>query len=324
MRRMLIAAAVCAAVSAGAGLSLTAQAPDGAAIFTRDCSGCHNGAADSRAPAPTVLRQRSPEAILSALTAGGMRPQGGRLSGVERRAVAEYLAGRALGGDATGASVGRCAVNPPLDVASVLKKLDEWDALQGKFGPERSKEIQAKALGIVELFTREKRDDLAAFDVLAKGFGTFTTEELQFLIAEYLQTVLPELVTVTQAIHDQQLLTAPKGEVRKRLQEAKGTTFTEYSDNFALPVWRAQTGDVNLDSDGFSAKGSLAAILERLRGNPRVYIMHNTDDFLADPNSIKQLKEALGDRVTLYPRGGHLGNLWFPLNRAAVLRLFRR
>ena len=41
-------------------------------------------------PAPDVLRRRSPEAILSALTAGGMRPQGGRLTGAERRAVAEY------------------------------------------------------------------------------------------------------------------------------------------------------------------------------------------------------------------------------------------
>lgn len=212
-------------------------------------------------------------------------------------------------------------VNPPLDVVSVLKTLDEWGALQATFGPERSKEIQARALGIVESFTNQKRDDLAAFDVLAKGFGTFSTEELQFLIAEYLQTVLPELVTVTQAIHDQRTLTAPKDDVRKRLQEAKGTTFTEYSDTFALPVWRAQTGETGLDSDGFGAKGSLAAILERLRGNPRVFIMHNTDDFLAGPTSIDRLKEVLGDQVILYPYGGHLGNLWFPQNRATVRRL---
>src|SRR6476469_758738 len=68
-----------------------AQAPDGAAIFQKNCTSCHTGAADTRAPAPDVLRQRSPEAILSALTAGSMRPQGGILSGAERRAVAEYL-----------------------------------------------------------------------------------------------------------------------------------------------------------------------------------------------------------------------------------------
>jgi polyvinyl alcohol dehydrogenase (cytochrome) len=85
------------------------SAPDGQAIFARDCVSCHDGKEASRAPAPDILRQRSPEAILKALTAGGMRPQGGRLSGAERRAVAEYLSGKPLGGDITGASIGRCA-----------------------------------------------------------------------------------------------------------------------------------------------------------------------------------------------------------------------
>ncbi len=88
--------------------------PDGAAIFTRNCATCHDGAAGSRVPSPDLLKQRSPEAILSALTAGGMRPQGGRLSGAERRAVAEYLSGRTLGGDVSGASVGRCATSPAM------------------------------------------------------------------------------------------------------------------------------------------------------------------------------------------------------------------
>jgi polyvinyl alcohol dehydrogenase (cytochrome) len=105
------AAWVCAA-------ALAAQPPDGAAIFARDCAGCHDGVEGSRAPKPDILRQRSPEAILSALTAGGMRPQGGRLSGAERRAVAEYLSGRPIGGDITGASQGRCSVPAPVNPAS--------------------------------------------------------------------------------------------------------------------------------------------------------------------------------------------------------------
>src|SRR5436190_4121235 len=107
-----------AALALAAVMSAAPQPPDaptastGAAIFARDCASCHDGAEASRAPKPDVLRQRSPEAILSALTAGGMRPQGGRLSGTERRAVAEYLSGRPLGGDITGASAGRCASSP--------------------------------------------------------------------------------------------------------------------------------------------------------------------------------------------------------------------
>jgi polyvinyl alcohol dehydrogenase (cytochrome) len=104
----------------------TPQAPDGAAIFTRDCATCHDGATGSRAPSPDVLKRRSPEAILAALTAGGMRPQGGRLSGAERRAVAEYLSGRALGSDITGARIGRCTTSPPIANPSSLPAWNGW------------------------------------------------------------------------------------------------------------------------------------------------------------------------------------------------------
>ena len=79
-------AVVALAAIVAAALTISAQALDGAAIFARDCASCHDGADRSRAPSPAVLRQRSPESILRALTAGGMRPQGGRLSGIERRA----------------------------------------------------------------------------------------------------------------------------------------------------------------------------------------------------------------------------------------------
>ncbi len=124
---VLTCAAAAWVFAATHGLGVSAQSPDGvlrgpqdapsesrgAAIFARDCATCHDGAEGSRAPKPEVLRQRSPEAILSALTAGGMRPQGGRLSGAERRAVAEYLSGRPIGGDITGASRGRCTTSSP-------------------------------------------------------------------------------------------------------------------------------------------------------------------------------------------------------------------
>ena len=117
MPRPRSSALIVVALSAGVVFVASAQSTadrDGATIFARDCASCHDGAAGSRAPAPDVLRQRSPEAILKALTAGGMRPQGGRLSGVERRNVAEYLTGKPLGGDITGASIDRCASTPPL------------------------------------------------------------------------------------------------------------------------------------------------------------------------------------------------------------------
>jgi hypothetical protein len=214
-------------------------------------------------------------------------------------------------------------VNPPLDLEYALKKVDEWDARQDKFGRAKSKGLLAKAIGIVESFSKESRDDPAVFDRLVKAFASFTTEEIQFLIAEDLQVLLPELVYVTQAIHDHNVLKAPKDQPRRRLEEAKNVTFLDYTEKIALPVWRLQAGEPQADLESFTRRGSLTPILDRLRGNSKVHIMHNADDFFADRKSIEDLKEALGDQVTLYSFGGHLGNLWYPDNKEYVLRFFR-
>ena len=52
--------------------------------------------------------RRAPQSIVESLVNGAMRVQGARLSGAERRAVAEFLTGRTIGGDVSGAGSGRC------------------------------------------------------------------------------------------------------------------------------------------------------------------------------------------------------------------------
>jgi polyvinyl alcohol dehydrogenase (cytochrome) len=59
-----------------------------------------------------VLRGRSPQAILDALTAGSMKYQGLALSGEERRAIAEYLTGRKLRAPLIVNTIGNCARRP--------------------------------------------------------------------------------------------------------------------------------------------------------------------------------------------------------------------
>jgi hypothetical protein len=213
-------------------------------------------------------------------------------------------------------------VNPPLDLPYAVGRLDEWAALQEKFGREKSDALRGRALAIVDSFSRDKRDDLASIDRLARKFACFTTEELQFLIAEYVQTTIPELVYVTQAIHDQQLLVAAKGRVSERLQEAKGFTLTDYTNKIAMPRWTRRAG-LQSDSQSLRNGGSLAAILDRVRSNPKVFIVHNADDVLTERGSVDELKSAMGDRMILYPLGGHLGNLWFQQNRDDIVAVVK-
>ena len=93
------------------------QAPSGEAVFLKNCASCHaDGSAEPRAPKLDALRKRAPEAVISALLDGAMRIQGSRMGGLDRRAVAEYVTGKALGSDATGASRGRCTTSTPFTV----------------------------------------------------------------------------------------------------------------------------------------------------------------------------------------------------------------
>jgi polyvinyl alcohol dehydrogenase (cytochrome) len=89
-----------------------AQIPEGAALFERACAGCHASTGESRAPALATLQSRSPESIIEALVTGAMRVQGSRLSGAERRALAEFITHRKFSGEVTGASAGRCTSDP--------------------------------------------------------------------------------------------------------------------------------------------------------------------------------------------------------------------
>ncbi len=76
---------------------LAAQAPDGEALYKKNCAICHEVGGVTRAPARNALARMSPEIILDALEAGIMKSQGEALSVAERRLLAEHLSGNKLG-----------------------------------------------------------------------------------------------------------------------------------------------------------------------------------------------------------------------------------
>src|SRR5438045_1036802 len=108
--RTLAGAIVSLAVAGNAHAQTTA----GEQVFRARCASCHNGQPDSRAPSPDALQARTPQAIIEALVNGGMRVQGSQMNGADRRLVAEYVTGRHIEDDVTGAAAGRCAKTAPL------------------------------------------------------------------------------------------------------------------------------------------------------------------------------------------------------------------
>src|SRR5512141_1950550 len=83
-------------------------APTGPAIYQKNCALCHEQSKATRAPDRDTMKQRSPEAILASLVSGSMATQGGGLSEAEKRAVAEYLSGKAFGAVPAPVESGMC------------------------------------------------------------------------------------------------------------------------------------------------------------------------------------------------------------------------
>lgn len=72
------------------------SAQDGATLYRRTCSSCHDTGAE-RVPSHEILKAMPPERVLAAMESGPMVVMASRLSVAERRAVAEFVSGKSLG-----------------------------------------------------------------------------------------------------------------------------------------------------------------------------------------------------------------------------------
>src|SRR6185312_15910787 len=99
------------------GNGLAAATEQGFGIFQQNCLTCHGKAQYKQAPSPQTLRTYSPERIYAALTTGPMQAVGMKLTDLQKRLVAQAVAGRLLGSSAQGdakSMKNRCTANPAL------------------------------------------------------------------------------------------------------------------------------------------------------------------------------------------------------------------
>lgn len=111
------------------GSAARAQENSAETLWERDCTVCHSGTSNSRAPSRETLAMSSPEAVVRTLTAGAMQEQGSALSVAERRALAEFLTGRAVS-DSEPDNWERCGQSPPLADPAAAPRWNGWGVTQ--------------------------------------------------------------------------------------------------------------------------------------------------------------------------------------------------
>lgn len=158
----------------------------------------------------------------------------------------------------------------------------------------------------------------------------FTSREAKFLIGLVFRTTLREVILQTQLRRDLGVLRAPLDPARRAAayREIDQFSLTEYVYAFVLPYVAAKGDGVTHDEAGareLFRRCDVRALGPRLAANPRVRFATNRNDFLLAQGDLEWITALLGpDRVTVFERGGHLGNLYRDDIRAILAEVVRK
>jgi hypothetical protein len=96
--------------------------------------------------------------------------------------------------------------------------------------------------------------------------------------------------------------------------------FTDYYHEFFYPYYQADYPGITREE--FIAAISLKGIADYLRTAKKITVMHNADDVILEPGEINFFRDVFGDRATIYPHGGHCGNMNYRDNVAHMVAAF--
>jgi hypothetical protein len=102
-------------------------------------------------------------------------------------------------------------------------------------------------------------------------------------------------------------------------QEILQYSYQDYFEKFAIPYYQAR-GLASPTAEALEKAGDLRTYDAGLRANPKIRIIVNQNDFLLADEDLAWLDATFGpEQLTVFKRGGHLGNLFNPAVQKTIL-----
>lgn len=98
-------------------------------------------------------------------------------------------------------------------------------------------------------------------------------------------------------------------------------TFKEYVDDMVIPSVVAKYPGKT--KQNVVKESSLNSIEVFLKTNPNIHVATNSDEIILAKGELNYLEKIFGNRMTVYPKGGHCGNINFPTNVKDMVSFFK-
>jgi phospholipid-binding lipoprotein MlaA len=226
-------------------------------------------------------------------------------------------------------------LDPPVRLIDGMERLDAfYDVPLALPKPARDAEVRRILLKAVSVAKRAQEARLGSgsysrIESTDLGDGTvtpevelpFTNEEAEFLIGLAFRRSLQPLLYASQEREDLGVLLTERRRLQRlpAYEEIGDYSFEMYFYAFLLPYYRDRLGTI-ASAEQMIAMNDLHAIADSLRGNPKLRVFANRNDFLTSEADIEWLTALIGpERARFFPTGGHLGNLHRPEVQAEVM-----
>ena len=89
-------------------------------------------------------------------------------------------------------------------------------------------------------------------------------------------------------------------------------TFEDYVNKIGFPYYKKSNKDFTIED--LKREASLRVIEDYLRTSPKIAAVTNADELILNEKDINYLKDVFKDRLIIYPKGGHCGNMFYKEN----------
>jgi len=211
-------------------------------------------------------------------------------------------------------------INPAIDLGFGIDVLDSYYDQSTQIGKDRCKRDMSSIIALGERLLANGLDLNLVESALKEGH--FEAADLKYLIGESFRESLGDLIFTSQQVTDSAVLKTPASNNRwnAREAEARNFNFRQYIDQFVYPTLK-MAGKQQVSEEAVLEQAGMYALRDFINADKRLFVLENRDDFIINSKDIAFLKENFGDRLYLYPNGGHVGNLWFERNVKDISRI---